>query len=137
MSLIRRLSGKSPAKKKNGEETQGYYSLPWPEVKVIRSTGNCREPFSTEGLDQLTPFLIKLAEYSLIFLLAYFNFGYSWVILSATFYFLKAEHAKKAEHETKSQISALQPDFDRVDWINELLLQLWPRLDAQVLDHAY
>ena len=89
----------------------------------------------------------KIAEWSIIYFLSYMGFGYGWILFFGSVYHMKTDRAKNSETKQitsndglifQNSINGLTclpswikfPDFDRVDWINLIINQIWPNLDS-------
>lgn len=118
LKLQRRFSKKSPAKSSSTsnlqtvfESAQNYdrmaasitktksdhYKVPWPVPELVREESN---PLATSWVYDLSPFLVILAQWTLAFSLAYFNFSFSWIVLGATMYYLQTWRSKQSVSET-------------------------------------
>ncbi len=120
-------------------------ALPYPVAELIRRS---EELFATEWFQTYCPLFAKLAEWTLIYFLAFLGCGYGWVLFLATVHFVKYRSSGQSVSDTiLSKLSALTPekevigskmthfpawvnfpDFDRVEWINDVLAKLWPNI---------
>lgn len=129
------------------KEQEGQVTLPWPIAEIIRKS---EEAFATQWFNDLSPLFAKLLEWSLFFFLGYFGFGYGWIVFIATVHYAKYRQKTNGLSETIiARLSAMGseqevlgsalkhfpawvsfPDFERTEWINDILKQLWPSFDG-------
>ena len=124
------------------EEKQDLFHLPLPIVEVVRKTESI---FSSEFVKQYWSIIIKLLEWIFFYGLCYFGFGFGWILFFVSVYYFTFKEAgnisrnvvmiKDQETVLKEHISALPswvsfPDFDRVEWINHIISQLWKNIDS-------
>lgn len=114
-----------------------------PDVKV---STQLNDPLSV--ITQFIPTIIKVAEWTIIFLLGYFGFSYAWIIcLSLAFHtYISTKDFAGAKTEMSTKCSMVHekeifkhsfgleslpswvtfPDVERVEWINVILKKMWP-----------
>ena len=117
--------------------------IPWPRVEILRKS---EALFATQWVADILPFIIKVLEWTFIFLLGALGLGYGYVLFFASVYFMKYGSIRKSVADTMiTRMSTNQreqeiigskmehfpcwvnfPDYDRVEWINEILAKLWP-----------
>ena len=121
--------------------------IPMPILELIRQTD---KHFSSKWFNDFSPLFAKLLEWSLMFFIGYFGFGYGWILFFATVHF--AKFRESAETITDTLVAKMStvtseknvlgssldhfpawvafPDFDRPEWINDIIAQIWPSLDG-------
>ena len=122
-----------------------HFSLPKPVVQVI---GKSEELLSSHLVVQYWPVFVKFLEWNFFYLLCHFGFGYGWILFLLSVYYMTTQttefgtevtrmcSVQKKEKEVLSEtLSAFPawvafPDFDRVEWINQILGQLWSNVDC-------
>ncbi|TRY62841.1 hypothetical protein TCAL_08192 [Tigriopus californicus] len=129
------------------ETPRNSLPLPMPIIEIIRRS---EAAFASQWFNDLSPLLAKLLEWTLMFGIGYWGFGYGWILFFATVHFIKFRHAKEGLSDTIcAKLSTLTsekevigsslehfpswvsfPDFDRVEWINDILAQLWKSIDG-------
>jgi hypothetical protein len=151
-ALLRKLSKKrtsvssSPSPSPEPEPKVPHITqLPWPVVEIIRQSENL---FAMQWFIDICPMLAKLAEWTFIYSLAWLGCGYGWVVFLATAHYIKYRSNREGLADTmiaklctaapeKEVIGdkmqhfpawVVFPDFDRVEWINDILVKLWPKL---------
>ncbi len=116
---------------------------------VVRMDRVSDRPFSPVFLADLVPLLAKTLEWTFFFLLGCLGFGWSWVLLLAMLHCVRQLAQESNRNKTELlKMSALScdekevlgrsldvfpawvgfPDFDRCEWLNETMAQLWRRL---------
>jgi Ca2+-dependent lipid-binding protein len=121
--------------------------LPKPVVEIVRTS---QEVMASELMVKWSPFLSKLVEYTFVYLMCYFGFGYGWILFcTSVLYYSKwdsqsaagqgvlaAACGSRSESEVlKESLLQYYPswvvfsDYDRVEWINEIMKQLWSHID--------
>ena len=119
------------------------FDIPAPIVKVIKQT---EDLFSTQFVARYKAILCKLVEWTFFYILCYFGFGYGWVLFFLSLYYLKfiqemdasqKESTIEGENGLLTGNSFLSlpswvsfPDFERVEWMNQILTQLWTNFDC-------
>ncbi|KAM7400077.1 hypothetical protein PAMA_004669 [Pampus argenteus] len=132
-------------------------------------TSNVGPPLSPEELDEeqqssltdVTQMWIKFAKtFAIIFpiyILGYFEFSFSWVLIGlAMLFYWKRNHGSKdyrinralafLEHEDKASRQSVPttelppwvhfPDVERVEWLNKTVKQMWPFI-SQFVDKLF
>jgi len=116
-----------------------------PEMKV---TTELTDPASV--FKDYLPTVLKVVEWSIIFLLGYLGFSYAWIICLALAFHtyittkgfagskteLSAKCTKDHEKEVFKASLGLEslpswvtfPDVDRVEWINVIMKKVWPNM---------
>ena len=104
--------------------------------------------FATQWLVDIMPLITKLLEWTFIFLLGAMGCGYGYVLFFASVYFIKYGATRKSLADTMITCMSTNqweqevigskmehfpcwvnfPDYDRVEWINEILAKLWPKI---------
>lgn len=123
-----------------------WSQLPTPVVELCQ---RAEELIPLELVLKWLPFLSRLAEYTFFYLLCFFGFGYGWVVLLAILYFQHSWDVRRAFTSTilsrlsseRSEKDVLAeylpafpawvnfPDFERVEWVNSVIGQLWAYVD--------
>ena len=122
------------------ENTSDLFNLPPPVVDIIRKT---EEAFSSEFVQKYKSIILKLLEWSFFYFLSFLGFGFGWVLFFVSIYYFSFKNYHEAIKKTltfdpktvPATSSALPswvsyPDFDRVEWINEILSQVWRNIDS-------
>ena len=124
------------------ENNSDLFTLPPPVVEIIRKT---EEAFSSEFVQKYKHIILKSIEWSFFYFLCYFGFGFGWVLFLISVYYFRFKDYHEAIEKTVSNRNSYQaivescsslpswvsfPDFDRVEWINEILSQLWKNVDS-------
>ena len=104
--------------------------------------GKTEEFLSSELVLEYWPALVKFLEWNVIWLLCHFGFGYGWLLFLVSVYhfnagraFLGLDAAAKVKARAEKEVLAESfaalpswvafPDFDRMEWVNRILFQLW------------
>ena len=128
----------------HGKASSDLFHLPLPVVKIIRYT---EDVFSSQLVTRYRTVLVKFLEWTFFYLLSYLGFGFGWVLFFISLYYLRfiekdlvsqrvanAKEKSGTIKETSSMTSLPSwisfPDFDRVEWINQILFQLWTNVDC-------
>ena len=127
------------------KNTPDLFQLPPPVVKVIQIT---EDVFSSQFVTRYYTIILKFWEWTILYFLSYLGFGYGWILFFISLYYLKyienhqvsqnvitKEAEKDLIREGNVSSSLLPfwvtfPDFDRVEWINQILIQLWTHVDS-------
>jgi len=139
----------APNENSSSSAAGDHFALPKPVVKVI---GKTEQLLSSHLVVQYWPVILKFLEWSGVFFLSYFGFGYGWILFFVSVYYLTNRHQELAAIQTKlTRLTALRrrreaevlaetleafpswvafPDFDRLEWVNEILAQLWSNVDC-------
>jgi len=118
--------------------------IPWPTAEILRQS---EALFATQWLVDLMPLITKLLEWTFLFLLGAMGCGYGYVLFFASVYFIK--YGARRRHFADTMIPRMStdqreqdvigskmehfpcwvnfPDYDRVEWINDILVKLWPK----------
>ena len=123
-------------------EKSDLFQLPPPIIEIVRHT---EAIFSSQFVTQYRGIITKLCEWTLFYSLCYFGFGFGWVLFFISVYYLSSQEQKEVSQKVikvenqqellKECFSALPswvsfPDFDRVEWINHIISQLWNNVDS-------
>ena len=120
-----------------------FKQLPAPVIDLVT---NGHDFFKTSLGIQSLQLLAKLAEYSIIYFICYFGFGFGWVlILTIALHF---QSILGQDSELRARLGGVQvsnevhyeltdlpacvafPDHDRVEFLNEIIKQLWTHIDG-------
>ena len=140
---VKMQSKKSSSSDEKCPQSDLFY-LPPPIVKVIQHT---EDVFSSQFVTRYKTILLKLLEWTFFYLLCYFGFGFGWVLFFISLYYFSYMEQIETSQKTLTMetekmllkgscpLSSLPswvsfPDFDRVEWINQILAQLWTNVDA-------
>lgn len=118
-----------------------FFRVPRPVMELLTNT---EDAFSSYFFKQHRTFINKLLEWSFFFFLAYFGYSYGWLLFILSIYHIKYQDPKDEVNENivlnerefySKNLCSLPswvsfPDFDRADWINQILFQLWPNVDS-------
>ena len=118
-----------------------HFRLPAPVMSLV---GKTEEVLSSHLVVEYWPTLVKFLEWNLVWLLAYLGFGYGWLLFMVTVYHLNRSGSSflglealaagvkaRAEKEVLTETFAALPSwvafpyFDRMEWVNSILDQLW------------
>ena len=130
-------------------------NLPRPIAKIVRQS---EALFATEWFIDILPLIAKALEWTFIYLIGSMGFGYSNIPLLATLHYIKYRAKRNSLTDTMiSHMSAAAtdngkceqdlistkmeqfpswvqfPDFDRVEWINKILLKIWPKISREFM----
>ena len=138
-NAVRKGSAKSQLAE---NEDSDMFHLPPPIMEVVRKT---EEVFSSQLVTQYRSIIMKFLEWAFFYFLSYFGFGFGWVLFFLSLYYFnikenngvsqKIVKMKNEKELLTESISILPswvsfPDFDRVEWINQVLSQLWTNVDS-------
>lgn len=120
-------------------------NIPWPSAEILRQS---EALFATQWLIDLMPLITKLLEWTFIFLLGFMGCGYGYVLFFVSVYFIK--YKARRENVADTMIPSMStkqqeqdvigskmehfpcwvnfPDYDRVEWINDILVKIWPKI---------
>jgi len=122
-----------------------HFKLPLPVITLV---GKAEEVVSSQIVTEYWPTILKALEWHLIWILCWFGFGYGWLLFLLTAFHLSSlnkmtgpirdahEFQAKTEKEVLSDTFAALPswvafpDFDRMEWVNKILDQMWPNVDS-------
>ena len=91
--------------------------------------------------------LYKILEWSVIYFMSYMGFGYGWILFLGSIYHMTHHKDNKSDHKLVTSDDGLifqnsikgltcmpswitYPDFDKVNWINSIIQQLWPYING-------
>ena len=123
--------------------TNFFNNIPRPSIEVVTAANDVMAQ-----IEKWKRLFIKLTEYTLIYMLSSFGFGYGWILFLISVWafrdFQRLENIDVAVQGTEDVAKKVEkdqtnfdwypswvtfPDFDRVEWINNILEQLWPHID--------
>ena len=133
-----------PKSMSNDKTPSDLFQLPLPVVKIIQHT---EDVFSSQLVTRYKTILVKFLEWTFFYLLSYLGFGFGWVLFLISLYYLrfiekdvvsqrvdtiKSKNNSLTENSSMSSLPSWIsfPDFDRVEWINQILSQLWTNIDC-------
>ena len=111
-----------------------------PVVEIVKYT---QDTFQSQIFKEHRTTITKTLEWSFFYFLCYMGYGYGWVLFLASIYHMKYQGQQynnknmtsKYDRHSFNNLSCLAswisfPDFDRVNWINQILYQLWPNVNS-------
>lgn len=98
-------------KSRRGEVSE-HFRLPKPVAELIRQNTDL---FEAQWFNDLLPLIVKLVEWTAIFVIGYWNIGYGWVVFLATLHYVHATQTKKSVSETV--VSAMSANTSEKDVI--------------------
>ncbi|XP_040576952.1 extended synaptotagmin-2-A isoform X2 [Lepeophtheirus salmonis] len=117
--------------------------LPKPVIALIRNT---EEIFDKQWFRNLIPFMVKLVEWTVVFCLGVWGFGYGSLLFLFTVYAIKVQGDILSTKDTlfgemtnEEFMSKVPPESlplwisssnscEKVDWINDILEQVWSHI---------